>query len=60
MEYRTAIVDETGWVMYWCDELQGWDQIETILEGHPEWSVKAIERCISGSAKELGNSYYCK
>lgn len=41
--YRTAIVDELGWVMYWCDELQGDEQIEAILEGHPEWSVKAIE-----------------
>lgn len=44
MEYRTAVVDELGSVMYWCDELQGWEQIEIILEGHPEWSVKAIEQ----------------
>lgn len=43
MEYRTAIVDECGMVMWWCDDLLGWDQIETILTGHPEWSVKAIE-----------------
>lgn len=43
MEYRTAIVDELGWVMWWCDELQGNEQIETILVGHPEWSMRAIE-----------------
>lgn len=44
MEYRTAVIDELGSVMFWCDKLQGWDQIETILKGHPEWSVKAIEQ----------------
>lgn len=44
MNYRTAIIDELGCVMWWCDELQGWDQIETILAGHPEWSVKTIEQ----------------
>lgn len=43
-EYRTAIIDEIGHVMYWCDELQGWDQIESILIGHPEWGVIAIEQ----------------
>lgn len=45
MKYRTAIVDELGWVVWWCDELVGgWNQIENILVGHPEWSVKAIEQ----------------
>lgn len=44
MEYRTAIVDELGCVMFWCDELQGAEQIEYILEAHPEWSVRAIEQ----------------
>lgn len=44
MEYRTAIVDELGQVMAWCDELQGWEQIECILNSHPEWSMKAIEQ----------------
>lgn len=44
MMYRSAIVDETGWVMFWCDELQGEDQIESILESHPEWYIKAIEQ----------------
>jgi len=43
MEFRSAIVDETGWVMFWCDELQGEEQIECILESHPEWSRKYVE-----------------
>lgn len=41
--YRTAIVDELGSVMYWCNELQGQEQIDTILGSHPEWCVKAIQ-----------------
>lgn len=45
MEYRTAIVDELGCVIWWCDEIVGgWDQIEAILVGHPEWSVRVIEQ----------------
>ena len=45
MEYRTAIVDELGMVMWWCDEIPGgWTQINAILKGHPEWSIKAIEQ----------------
>ena len=43
MEYRMAIVDELGWVMWWCDELPR-KQVEAILRGHPEWSIKAIEQ----------------
>lgn len=43
-EYRTAIVDELGWVMFWVDELIDKDQVEAILNGHPEWSCKAIEQ----------------
>ena len=43
MEYRSAIVDELEHVMFWCDELQGEEQIECILEGHPEWNRKCIE-----------------
>ena len=42
MEYRTAIVDECGWVMFWCDELQDEEQIRSILDSHPEWSRKCI------------------
>ena len=43
MEFRSAIVDELGYVMYWCDELQDEDQIEYILDNHPEWSRKCIQ-----------------
>ena len=43
MEFRSAIVDELGYVMYWCDELQEENQIEGILNSHPEWSGKCIE-----------------
>ena len=49
MKFRTAIVDDLGCVMFWCDQLQGWEQIECILEGHPEWSVKAIEQQKGGT-----------
>ena len=44
MKYRTAIVDETGMVMFWVDTLQGDDQVEAILTAHPEWSCVAIEQ----------------
>lgn len=36
MELRSAIVDECGCVRFWCDELQGEDQIECILNEYPE------------------------
>ena len=41
--YRSAIVNELGHVMFWCDDLRGYEQIECILNGHPEWSVKCVE-----------------
>ena len=44
MEFRTAIVDETGCVMFWVDTLQSDDQVEAILAAHPEWSCVAIEQ----------------
>ena len=43
MEFKSAIVDELGCVMYWCDELQDENQIECILDNHPEWNRKCIE-----------------
>lgn len=55
MEYRTAIVDECGCVMWWCDELQRNDQIECILVSHPEWSMKAIEVENGGKQYESNN-----
>ena len=41
--YRSAIANELGHVMFWCDELQGDEQIECILNSHPEWSIKCVE-----------------
>ena len=41
--YRSAIVDELGYVMFWCDELQGEEQIECILDSHPEWNRRCVE-----------------
>ena len=41
--YRSAIVNELAHVMFWCHELQGDEQIECILNSHPEWSRKCIE-----------------
>ena len=41
--YRLAIVDELGHVMFWCDELQGEEQIECILDSHPEWNRRCVE-----------------
>ena len=43
MEFRSAIVDELGYVMYWCGELQDEYQIKCILNSHHEWSRKCIE-----------------
>lgn len=40
--YRSAIVNEIGHVMFWCDDLRR-EQIECILNGHPEWFVKCVE-----------------
>jgi len=42
MEFRTAIVDELGYVKYWRDELSYEKEIE-ILSSHPEWTIKCIE-----------------
>ena len=44
MEFKSAIVNELGKVMFWCDELQDENQIECILNHHPEWSIKCIEQ----------------
>ena len=41
--YRSSIIDELGYIIFWCNELHGDKQIECILCGHPEWSVKCVE-----------------
>lgn len=42
MEFRSAIVDELGYVVYWCSDLYP-GQVENILENHPEWKVRCIQ-----------------
>lgn len=42
VEFRTAIVDELGEVMYWCDELSE-NEIKNILDNHIEWKQKCVE-----------------
>lgn len=41
-EFKMAIVDELGDVMYWCNELAE-TEIEEILDAHPEWKRTFIE-----------------
>lgn len=41
--YKRAIVDEIGCVMFWCDDLREDEQIESILNEHPDWFVKCVE-----------------
>lgn len=43
--YRSATVNELGHVMFWRDESRP-EQIECILNEHPEWSVKCVEICL--------------
>ena len=42
IKFRTAIVDELGKVMYWCDALSQ-SKINEILDNHIEWKQKCIE-----------------
>ena len=41
-EYRSAIVDELGAIMYWCDDLSE-AEIYNILIEHPEWERRCID-----------------
>lgn len=42
IEFRSAIVDELGEVMYWCSELSK-KEIKDILDTHPEWRKECVE-----------------
>lgn len=42
MEYRSAIVDECGALVGWISELDG-DEIEKILDDHPEYEIRCLE-----------------
>ena len=37
--YRSAILDECGTFMAWCDDVD----VESVLAEHPEWYVSCIE-----------------
>ena len=41
MNFRMAIVDECGEVVYWMDELTS-EETAQALEDHPEWQMKPI------------------
>lgn len=40
--YKSAIVDELGHVVFWCDELSE-EQITNILDSSPEMTIKCVE-----------------
>lgn len=42
VEYRTAIVDECGSVVCWCDDLTK-NEVNKILANHPEWHIRCVE-----------------
>lgn len=42
VEFRSAIVDECGYVVYWCNELSE-NKIYEILEEHQEWRLACVE-----------------
>ena len=45
IEFRSAIVDECGTIVWYCDEVIGGDKaIQEFLDTHPEWSIKYIEQ----------------
>ena len=41
-DFKMAIVDELGEVKHWCSELSK-EEIEEILNAHPEWKRAFIE-----------------
>lgn len=42
LEFKSAIVDECGDVVYWCENLTD-NEIDEILVNHPEWCIACIE-----------------
>ena len=41
-EFKSAIVDECGEVMYWCSELTK-SEIDSIMDAHEEWRIRFIQ-----------------
>ena len=42
MEYAKAIVNELNEVMYYCSEINNADEIEEMLDIHPEWRTEIV------------------
>ncbi len=42
LEFKSAIVDECGDVVYWCENLTD-NKIDEILVNHPEWRIACIQ-----------------
>lgn len=42
LEFKTAIVNELGEIIQWCEDLTE-NEIDEILIKHPEWRTKCIE-----------------
>jgi hypothetical protein len=42
LEFKTAIVNELGEIIQWCEDLTE-NEIEEILINRPEWRTKCIE-----------------
>lgn len=42
LEFKTAIVNELGEIIQWCEDLTD-NEIDEILVNHPEWRIACIE-----------------
>lgn len=42
MEYRSAVVDELGYLVAYCSEIDE-DEQNRILDEHPEYTIRCIE-----------------
>jgi hypothetical protein len=42
LEFKTAIVNELGEIIQWCEDLTE-NEIDEILIKHPEWRIACIE-----------------
>ena len=41
LEFKSAIVDECGFIVRWCENLSN-IEINEILTNHPEWNITCI------------------
>lgn len=42
LKFESAIVDELGVILYWCEDLSD-AEIDEILSNHPEYRIDSIE-----------------